>query len=179
MILYHGTTQVIREVDLSKGRLRTDFGRGFYLGNNLEVAEKWAISRAVFSGTPVVMRYTLNFAVFSDEAVNSLNFDEPSVEWLNFVKDNRQRNNTGNTGDLRHRHGIVCGPIANDKVNFVVEDYIKGKISAAEAIAKAKTLPNAIQISIHSSEALEYLQVDDAQYQEYLPNATWSAWTNI
>ena len=49
MVLYHGTNQIIREIDLSKGNLRTDFGKGFYLGSNLGVARDWAKGRAGFS----------------------------------------------------------------------------------------------------------------------------------
>ncbi|MCL2048336.1 MAG: DUF3990 domain-containing protein [Defluviitaleaceae bacterium] len=29
MVLYHGTSVIIQELDLSKGRLRTDFGKGY------------------------------------------------------------------------------------------------------------------------------------------------------
>jgi hypothetical protein len=51
--LYHGTAQIIHKIDLAKGRHRTDFGQGFYLGSNLDVAQRWAKSRAAFSGKPV------------------------------------------------------------------------------------------------------------------------------
>ena len=60
MVLYHGTNQVIREIDLSKGKLRTDFGKGFYLGSNLGVAREWAKSKARFSGTPVVIQVSIH-----------------------------------------------------------------------------------------------------------------------
>jgi len=120
MDLYHGTTQIIHEVDLTKGRHRTDFGQGFYLGSNLDVAQRWAKSRAAFSGKPIVMNYTLDNSIFSDEKANPLVFDEPTLEWLNFVRDNRRKGKPDN--QLRHTHGIVRGSIANDKVNFVIED---------------------------------------------------------
>jgi len=179
MTLFHGTTQIILEIDLSKGRHRTDFGKGFYLGNNQEVAEKWARNRASFSGAPVVMRYLLDSAVFSDNTVNPLFFDGPSVSWLDFVRDNRRKEDTGNPYKPRHQHGVVRGPIANDKVNFVVEDYINGKITADEAIARTKAMPNALQISLHSEVALKYVQMADTQYKKFMPSGTWSEWRNI
>jgi len=179
MILFHGTTQIITTIDLSKCRQRTDFGKGFYLGTNLTIAEKWAKSRASFSGKPIVMRYSLDETIFSDVSLNHLYFAEPSIEWLNFVCDNRRKIDFGNYNELRHQHEVVRGPIANDKVNFVVEDYIKGKISAENAIAKAKTLPDVMQISLHSANALIYLQADCAEYQEYLPDGTWSTWQSV
>ena len=78
MILYHGTNQIIQGIDLNKGRNRTDFGKGFYLGSNLDVAREWAKARAVFSGAPIVMRYDLDVA--NAEYQKLLNNDEWS-EW--------------------------------------------------------------------------------------------------
>jgi len=111
MELYHGTTQIIREIDLTKGRHHTDFGQGFYLGSNLNVAQRWAKSRAAFSGKPLVLRYTLDDGIFSDEKAKPLVFNEPTLEWLSFVCGNRRKGKPDN--HLRHMHGIVQGPIAN------------------------------------------------------------------
>jgi hypothetical protein len=174
MELYHGTTQIIYEIDLTKGRHRTDFGQGFYLGSNLDVAQRWAKSRAAFSGNPIVMKYTLDDRIFFDEKANPLIFGEPTLEWLNFVRDNRRKSKPDN--QLRHTHGIVRGSIANDKVNFVVEDYLKGKINAEEAVARVKALPNVQQVSLHTPYALTYLDATSVWYQEQLPSGEWSEW---
>jgi len=172
--LYHGTTQIIHEIDLTKGRHRTDFGQGFYLGSNLDVAQRWAKSRAAFSGKPVVMKYTLDDSIFFDNRANPLVFAEPTLEWLNFVRDNRRKGKPEN--ELRHMHGIVRGSIANDKVNLVVEDYLKGKITADVAIARVKALPNVQQVSLHTSYALTHLHSAAVYYQEQLSHGDWSEW---
>jgi len=177
MELYHGTTQIIYEIDLTQGRHRTDFGQGFYLGSDLSVAQRWAKSRAIFSGKPIVMKYALGDGIFYDEKTNPLIFDEPSLEWLNFVRDNRRKGKSENK--LRHTHGIVQGSIANDKVNFVVEDYMKGKITAEEAIARVKALPDALQVSLHTPYALTYVDAGDVWYQEQLPNGEWTDWIRL
>jgi hypothetical protein len=78
--------------------------------------------------------------------------------------------------ELRHNHGIVRGPIANDKVNFVVEDCIKGKITAAEAIVRVKALPSVMQVSLHTLDALKYLDAGNVLHQMILPNGEWSEW---
>ena len=180
MMLYHGTNQVIHEIDLSKGRLRTDFGKGFYLGSNLEVARDWAKSRARFSGTPIVMRYNLNADVFSDKNVNPRRFDSPTKDWLDFVRDNRRRSDKGvKTPEPRHSFGVVSGVIANDKVNFVVDDYIKGLISADEAIKKVRTIPSVFQVSIHTHLGLAYLDTSTPEYQRMLENGAWSGWYKL
>ncbi|MCL2356967.1 MAG: DUF3990 domain-containing protein [Defluviitaleaceae bacterium] len=176
MELYHGTTGIIRETDLTMGRHRTDFGQGFYLGTSLDVAQSWAKSRAAFSGKPVVMKYSLDNAVFCDEKLNPLIFEEPSLEWLDFVKENRRRGEPANK--LRHTHGIVRGPIANDKVNFVVEDYINGKLSAQDAVLRLKALPNVLQVSLHSPAVFKYVDVA-VQYSEMLSPGNWSEWVAI
>ena len=177
MELYHGTTQIIYEIDLTRGRHRTDFGQGFYLGSNLDVAQHWAKSRAAFSGKPTVMKYTLDEGIFSDEEANPLVFDEPSLGWLNFVRDNRRKSKSDN--QLRHTHGIVQGAIANDKVNFLIEDYIKRKITAEAAIAQVKALSDVLQVSLHTSYALAYLDTAAVYYQEQLSNGEWSGWVRL
>ena len=35
MILYHGTDQLIGFINFNKSRLRTDFGKGFYMSDKL------------------------------------------------------------------------------------------------------------------------------------------------
>ena len=40
MKLYHGSNLVIEKIDLSKGRPAKDFGRGFYLSDNMDQAGK-------------------------------------------------------------------------------------------------------------------------------------------
>ena len=45
MILYHGTISKIGVIDLNKCRLRTDFGRGFYMTDKLGTARDWAIGK--------------------------------------------------------------------------------------------------------------------------------------
>jgi len=180
MVLYHGTNRIIREIDLNKGRLRTDFGKGFYLGSNLGIARQWAKSRAAFSGTPVVMRYTLDIAVFSDETANPCRFDSPTVAWLDFVRDNRRRGDKGaKTPEPRHDFGIVCGAIANDKVNFVVDDYINGLITAEDAVQKVRAIPSALQVSIHTPAAMAFLETNSAEYQTLPDTGKWSRWRRL
>ena len=177
MVLYHGTNQIIHTIDLSKSNLRTDFGKGFYMGSNLGIARDWAKSRAGFSGAPVVMRYVLNAGAFDNRSLNVCKYESANIDWLNFVRDNRRRNDTGvETPEPRHSFDIVSGAIANDKVNFVVDDYMKGLISAAEAVKKIRVIPSVIQVSLHTARALSFLNTVSAQYQEMLKNGKWSDW---
>jgi hypothetical protein len=77
---------------------------------------------------------------------------------------------------LRHAYGVVRGAIANDKVNFVVEDYLNGKITAEVAITRVKALPNVQQVSLHTSYTLTYLDLSSICYQEQISNGEWTEW---
>ena len=56
MKLYHGSNQIIRKPDLSKGRKFLDFGSGFYLSDERSQAENRAKSAVLFfeEGQPTV-----------------------------------------------------------------------------------------------------------------------------
>ena len=178
MILYHGTTSKIGIIDFGKCRLRTDFGRGFYMTDKLGTARDWAIGKpSIDVRIPTVIRYNINQALFSDKAVKILKFDEPSKEWLDFVKDNRRRDKSGSSlKEPRHCYDVVCGPIADDKVVDVVIEYCNNLITAEEAIPRLKTLPSVIQISFHTTLALSYIL--SASFSE-INNKKWSAWEPV
>ena len=178
-ILYHGTNQVIREIDLDKSKLRTDFGKSFYLGSNLGIAREWAKSRAGFSGTPIVMRYKFDARAFDDKFLKVCKFESTTVEWLNFVRDNRSRNKSNaNTPEPRHSYDIVSGAIANDKVNFVIADYMNELITADEAIRRVKAISSVVQVSFHTPLALSYLEAPP-QYQQMHENGKWAVWKSV
>ena len=180
MILYHGTTSKIGVIDLNKCRLRTDFGRGFYMTDRLGTARDWAIGKpSIDIRVPTVIRYNINEALFSDKSIKILKFDEPSKNWLDFVKDNRRNDKVDSSlNEPRHCYDIVCGPIANDKVFDVVIEYCNNLITAEEAIPRLKALPSVIQISFHTTLALSYILSASVSQRE---NKKWTAWefTNI
>ena len=46
MKLYHGSTEVIERIDLSRSKPNKDFGKGFYLSDNLQQAKEMAAFKA-------------------------------------------------------------------------------------------------------------------------------------
>ena len=173
--MYHGTDTVITTVNLNKSRLRTDFGKGFYLSSKLGVARDWAVDKSGATKIPIVMRYTIDAAMPNTPELLVLRFDKPTVEWLDFIRDNRQiKTKPGFSGEPRHNYDIVSGPIANDKVAKIVADYIDGLINADEAIRKTKALPSVFQLSLHSEKALAC--VVRCEYQRKTNNGKWTEW---
>ena len=80
MILYHGTDQKIDTIDFAKSRLRTDFGRGFYLSDKLGNAQAWAIDKSGILGIAIVLCYEIDDAILNDFKIKTLRFDKPSVD---------------------------------------------------------------------------------------------------
>mgnify|MGYP004517075237 FL=1 len=126
MKLYHGSTEDITKIDLSKSKPNKDFGRGFYLSAEKEQAEKLAEYKAFqFGGEPTLNVFEFDERKLSDNSLKVLKFDGYSKEWADFVFANRN----SKTGDSVHNYDIVVGPIANDRVGVQVRRYIEHEIS--------------------------------------------------
>lgn len=126
MKLYHGSTEDITKIDLSKSKPNKDFGRGFYLSAEKEQAEKLAEYKAFqFGGEPTLNVFEFDERKLSDNSLKVLKFDGYSKEWADFVFANRN----SKTGESVHNYDIVVGPIANDRVGVQVRRYMEHEIS--------------------------------------------------
>ena len=93
----------------------------------------------------------------------------PSLEWLEFIVMNRKRNVKSELIDEpRHTHCWVSGPIADDKIADVVENYLTGDINSAEAIALARALPQVFQLSLHTQSSLSVIDENSVQINRLL-----------
>jgi len=174
MIFYHGTNQILGVIDFNKSRLRTDFGKGFYMSDKLGNARDWAIDKSGFSDIPTVMRYDVCNTVYKDANISHLRFDNPTIEWLNFVRDNRSRIlDVANNKEPRHSYDIVSGPIANDKVAIAVDKYCRGKMNAEETLNEVKALKNVFQLSMHTDLALKFIR--SISYSQFI-SKRWTDW---
>ncbi len=124
MKLYHGSNQVIKNPDLSKGRDFLDFGKGFYLSISKKQAENRAKSAKVFfnCGSPIV-----NIFDFNDSAsdLKILQFKKADIAWLDFVLANR-------LGEQTEQYDIVIGPTANDNTILTIDQYMEGMFNHLE-----------------------------------------------
>ena len=173
MVMYHGSNMEIGFIDLSKCRLRTDFGMGFYLADKIETAQNWAVRRSVLvGGVPTILRYMIDDALFF---LPGLRFESmPSTDWLRFICTNRQRNSaSGYAGEPRHTHNWVSGPIANDKIADVVDEFIAGEVSEDEAVSRARTLPFTYQLSLHTPAAIGFVDESSVSCRQLI-NGRWS-----
>jgi hypothetical protein len=149
--LYHGSNCNFSVVDLSKGKNRRDFGKGFYLTTLQSQAKDWADVLFARYGGDGVFVYEFELQIGNDLQIK--NFDGISEEWLNFVKDNRIK------GDIQHNFDIVQGAVADDRTNRTLALFVEGIYTAKEAMKKLYRNKLNDQISIHTEKALAGLKL--------------------
>jgi len=126
MKVYHGSYTEIETIDLSKGELQRDFGRGFYVTKLREQAEYWAKRKSNLKKTKgIVTEFTFYESTFSSDYYKLLRFEDYSEEWLDFVILNRKNDLLNNV----HNYDIVEGPVADDAIATRIILFLKGGIS--------------------------------------------------
>lgn len=127
MILYHGSTMDIEQIDLTKSKPNKDFGRAFYLSVNKEQAMEMAQFKAEFEDKiPVVNAYEFDEAPL--QQLRYKHFDDYTEEWAHFVYNHRTEPN----GRTLHDYDVVFGPIANDRIGAQITRYKQGYITFDE-----------------------------------------------
>lgn len=121
MILYHGSNISIERIDLTRSRPYKDFGRAFYLSAEKEQAEAMARFKTMIEGgSPTITAFQFE----GTNELKTLRFEEYTVEWAEFVYNNRDERQ-----NFAHPYDVVYGPIANDTVGVQIRDLRERKIS--------------------------------------------------
>jgi hypothetical protein len=129
MKVFHGSDIFIEEVDLSKGQLGRDFGRGFYVTKFYRQAQKMSERVALrHKKTPVITEFDFDEIAYSDADLKVLQFETYKEAWLDFVILNRKNN----LPKQAHDYDIVEGPVADDAVTIRIDDYLQGKVSKVD-----------------------------------------------
>ena len=149
MIVYHGSSEVVRQPDTLHSYRALDFGKGFYVTTVREQAERWARRKAdLFGGTPVVSRYRMRDDL-SQFRVKK--FPDDLMEWIEFVCDCRDGKPT------YQQYDIIIGKVANDKVFRVVDMYHSGIWDKERALHEIRAYPNYDQIAFITQSAIDAL----------------------
>ena len=149
MIVYHGSSEVVRQPDTLHSYRALDFGKGFYVTTIREQAERWARRKAdLFGGTPVVSRYRMcdDLSQFRVKR-----FPDDLMEWIEFVCDCRDGKPT------YQQYDIIIGKVANDKVFRVVDMYHSGIWGKERALQEIRAYPNYDQIAFITQSAIDAL----------------------
>lgn len=112
--LYHAGAAIIRREDiiLPGPREDCDFGRGFYLAESRKTAEEWVFSKE----SPIVNVYIVNA---DEKDVLYLG----GLDWLRVVVGFRTQKYR-----VEFKSKIICGPIANDRMNEAMPLFMSGII---------------------------------------------------
>lgn len=153
MILYHGTNEFFTSVDLSKCRIGKDFGIGFYLTAEKSVAQRQAKRKLVQwgNGEARVFEYRWDCDKVSD--LNILRFEGYSVDWADFILENRQNRTKQN----HHQYDVVVGPIADDTIGFQIRRFQDGIISLEQFLEEIKYHTIAMQYLFATERAIKTL----------------------
>ncbi len=149
MIVYHGSSEVVRQPDILHSFRALDFGKGFYVTTVREQAERWARRKVVLvGGRAIVNQYQM------DDDMTELQvkrFSDDLSDWIEFVCDCRD-------GKLGYQdYDLIIGKVANDKVFRVVDMYHSGIWDKERAIMEIRAYPNYDQLAFITQIAIDKL----------------------
>lgn len=153
MILYHGSTEIVASPKILASSHTLDFGKGFYTTTSAAQASKWVARKLEREGLYAKPGY-LNVYKYDENKTRDLDilrFDTADEKWLDFVMSNR------NDPCFEHKHDIVFGPVANDRVYAAFALYEGGFLDKAGLIAELKTYRLVDQVLFHTDSSLECL----------------------
>ncbi len=156
MILYHGSIEIVDNPEIRIPGRALDYGFGFYTTTSFKQAEDW-VKRKL--NTSIQVGY-VNIYEFDENLIKNLNtliFNSPTEEWVDFVMNNRTNK------DFNHDFDIVYGPVANDKVYAAFALYEGGIINKQNLISELKAYKLVDQYLFHTDKALKTMKFIEAK----------------
>ena len=154
MKLYHGTNAEILQIDLKESRVGKDFGIGFYLTSDKQVAQRQAERKFEQYGIGEARVYEYTIDDNALKALKVLQFDSYTMEWARFVLMNRKNR----TRTQVHNYDIVIGPIADDVIGYQIRRVEEGIITEEQFLEEIKYHTVTIQYMFATDMAIQLLQ---------------------
>ena len=154
MIIYHGSNVAVETPRLITPTRALDFGSGFYTTMNLEQAESFAknvVNRNEGKGIPTISYYEIDYDKIL-KTFDTLIFDHPDDNWLDFVYANRLEKYTGKQYD------VIIGPVANDTVYRVLRLFENGDIDRETVIKRLKVSKLFNQVTFRTEKVIAQLK---------------------
>lgn len=143
IIVYHGSSQIVKTPEIRITKYNKDFYFGFYCTIMEKQAKRWA-TRFGEKGYINIYEYVPN------QELNMLVFEKMTESWLDFI--------TACRVGQPHNYDIVEGPMADDAIYNYVQGFIDGKYSRKAFWELAKFKYPTHQISFHTARALTTLK---------------------
>ena len=146
MIVYHGSTEMIKVPDIEHSKKYLDFGKGFYVTTYQEQAKKWAVRKSMRQGkTAIVNVYNMEN---NWEKYRVLSFEKENEKWLEFVCACRKGE------DLNRDYDIIIGNVADDDVFKTVDMYFRGLWDRKKVLEELRYYKMNNQICIVNQDTL-------------------------
>ena len=146
MIVYHGSTEMIKVPDIEHSKKYLDFGKGFYVTTYQEQAKKWAVRKSMRQGkTAIVNVYNMEN---NWEKYRVLSFEKENEKWLEFVCACRKGE------DLNRDYDIIIGNVADDDVFKTVDMYFRGLWGKKKVLEELRYYKMNNQICIVNQDTL-------------------------
>ena len=172
LIIYHGSDEIINNPAHSGGRKFSDFGLGFYVTTNIEMAKSWASRR---KGKPAyVNKYMLN-----TEGLTSLTFDL-DLNWLLFIAFNRGliiNREIKIILDSKYKdindYDVIIGPTADDRMFDTLSLFFSNSITLDHCLKALNSMDLDIQYNIKTHKGIDamsftnYIELDDMEKKYY------------
>lgn len=163
MRLYHGSNIVIDSINLAMCRPYKDFGRGFYLTDIKEQAEKMAVRVSkIYGGSPIVSTFEIQDGFRKIDGIKVKDFGlETTEEWAKFVMNNRNRTFTNVKDTLcnkDNKYDIVIGPVADDNMALLFRQYENEIIDFKTLLAGMIYKKTSSQYSFHTEKSIKFLR---------------------
>jgi hypothetical protein len=162
MKLYHGSNIVIDSINLAMCRPYKDFGKGFYLTDIEEQAEKMAIRVSrIYGGSPIVNVFEIQDNFKEIPNINIKDFGlQTTEEWAKFVMNNRDRAFSDIENVLcnkDNKYDIVIGPVADDNMALLFRQY-ENEVIDFETLLKGMIYKKtSSQYSFHTEKSIKLL----------------------
>jgi len=157
MIVYHGSYIEIKQIDLTQCEPHRDFGQGFYVTKFRHHAENWAKRKSRFKHNGFVTKYEFYYSELVTRKCKIKQFERYDEKWLDFVVLNRNDKNP----IPAHDYDIVEGPVADDKVQNRIIDYLNSEITKTDFLEELKWHEETHQICFCTVASLQFLKQAD------------------
>lgn len=157
MNLYHGSNVEVKTPKIFPNLRALDFGSGFYLTSSITQASRWAsvVAKRRRQGSAMLNVYKFNEQALSQ--LNVLRFESANEHWLDFVVANRKEL------PLTEQFDLVIGPVANDSTLPVIDDYMDGRYTKQEAVARLLPQNLTDQYAFLTEKSLSFLTFERSE----------------
>jgi len=155
MKIYHGSLEIVSCPEIREPNRTLDYGEGFYTTTDYVQAKNWVKRHKKDAQAGYINIYEIDIEEIKNQ--NTLWFDSPTEEWIDFVNNNR------NVPGFKHDYDFVYGPVANDRVYACFALYESGILNKKDLIRELKVYDLVDQLLFHTEKALKSLTFIEAE----------------